>query len=195
MLNPQGGVIDDLIIYFMSEDWFRLVVNAATRDKDLAWISEQAQAFAVEVKERPEFGMVAVQGPQARDKVVGLLREQDRVPVSKLLRFQRAATDEVSAFIEYDGPGQRGLERRHAVVHVLTVQIHAGLQAQGVARAQAAGTHAGGDERVPHRFGAAGRDGDLEPVLAGVTGARDQQVAHARAHERSRHAVGGGEFG
>ena len=87
MLNPQGGVIDDLIIYFMDESWFRLVVNAATRDKDLAWISEQAQAFAVEVKERPEFGMVAVQGPQARDKVVGLLREQDRVPVSKLLRF------------------------------------------------------------------------------------------------------------
>ena len=71
----------------MSEDWFRLVVNAATREKDVAWIGEQAQAFEVDVRERPEFGMVAVQVPQARDKVVGLLREQDRVPVSKLLRF------------------------------------------------------------------------------------------------------------
>ena len=52
MLNPQGGVIDDLIIYFMSEDWFRLVVNASTRDKDLAWIGEQAKAFDVAVRER-----------------------------------------------------------------------------------------------------------------------------------------------
>ena len=87
MLNAQGGVIDDLIVYFMSEDWFRLVVNAATRDKDLAWISAQAQAFDVAVRERPEFGMVAVQGPNAREKVIGLLREEDRAPVSKLVRF------------------------------------------------------------------------------------------------------------
>ena len=38
MLNEDGGVIDDLIIYFMNETWFRLIVNAATREKDLAWI-------------------------------------------------------------------------------------------------------------------------------------------------------------
>ena len=38
MLNEHGGVIDDLIVYFMDDDWFRLVVNASTRDKDLAWI-------------------------------------------------------------------------------------------------------------------------------------------------------------
>ena len=39
MLDASGGVIDDLIIYFFTEDYFRLVVNSATRDKDLAWIS------------------------------------------------------------------------------------------------------------------------------------------------------------
>jgi aminomethyltransferase len=44
MLNPQGGVIDDLIVYFRTEDFFRVVVNAATREKDLAWITE-GQAF------------------------------------------------------------------------------------------------------------------------------------------------------
>ncbi len=43
MLNEQGGVIDDLIVYFLAEDFFRVVVNAATRDKDLAWIEKQAQ--------------------------------------------------------------------------------------------------------------------------------------------------------
>src|SRR5690606_18226154 len=67
MLNPQGGVIDDLIIYFMAEDFFRLVVNASTREKDVAWITAQAQPFDVAVSERPELSMVAVQGPNARE--------------------------------------------------------------------------------------------------------------------------------
>ncbi len=39
MLNECGGVIDDLIVYYLTEDFFRVVVNAATRDKDLAWIT------------------------------------------------------------------------------------------------------------------------------------------------------------
>jgi len=72
MLNEQGGVIDDLIVYFMREDWFRMVVNAATRDKDLAWIEKQAGAFEVSVKERPELAMIAVQGPQARELACGV---------------------------------------------------------------------------------------------------------------------------
>ncbi len=91
MLNEQGGVIDDLIVYFLGEEFFRLVVNAATRDKDLAWIEQQARAFGVEVKERPEFAMVAVQGPNARSKVIGLLAEVDRERIGKLGRFAAAA--------------------------------------------------------------------------------------------------------
>ena len=66
MLNESAGVIDDLIVYFMDESWFRLVVNAATREKDLAWILKQAEAFGVAVSERAELAMLAVQGPQAR---------------------------------------------------------------------------------------------------------------------------------
>jgi aminomethyltransferase len=73
MLNDSGGVIDDLIIYYLGEQWFRLVVNAGTRDKDLAWIREQAQAFGVDVNERTDLAMVAVQGPEARAKVAKLL--------------------------------------------------------------------------------------------------------------------------
>jgi glycine cleavage system T protein (aminomethyltransferase) len=69
MLNEQGGVIDDLIIYFRGEREFRLVVNAATRDKDLAWIRRHASPFAVTVQERRDLAMIAVQGPHARDKV------------------------------------------------------------------------------------------------------------------------------
>lgn len=91
MLNEQGGVIDDLIVYFFDEAHFRLVVNAATRAKDLAWIEQQAKAFGVEVKERPDFAMIAVQGPNARAKVIGLLHEVDRPRIEKLGRFAAAA--------------------------------------------------------------------------------------------------------
>ncbi|MDH5436097.1 MAG: glycine cleavage system aminomethyltransferase GcvT [Gammaproteobacteria bacterium] len=69
MLNENGGVIDDLIVYYMDDNWFRMVVNAATHDKDVAWITKQAQAFAVEVDEPAGLAMIAVQGPEARDKV------------------------------------------------------------------------------------------------------------------------------
>jgi aminomethyltransferase len=67
MLNADGGVIDDLIIYYLSDTNYRLVVNAATRVKDLAWIREQAGAFDIAVNERAELAMVAVQGPNARE--------------------------------------------------------------------------------------------------------------------------------
>ena len=67
MLNGQGGVIDDLIVYFIADAHYRLVVNAATREKDLAWIRKQAEAFDVKVSERAELAMLAVQGPRARE--------------------------------------------------------------------------------------------------------------------------------
>ena len=73
MLNERGGVIDDLIVYFMTESWFRMVVNAGTRDKDIAWIKQQALSFGVEVKVRDDLAMIAVQGPNARDKAIKVL--------------------------------------------------------------------------------------------------------------------------
>jgi aminomethyltransferase len=91
MLDERGGVIDDLIVYYLGDEFYRLVVNAGTRAKDLAWIELQAQAFEVQVKERPEFAMIAVQGPAARAKVLGLLHEVDRARIEKLGKFAAAA--------------------------------------------------------------------------------------------------------
>jgi aminomethyltransferase len=73
MLNEAGNVIDDLIVYFLDESYFRTVVNAGTRDKDLAWMREVAKPFGVELTERTDLAMVAVQGPNARVKVAELL--------------------------------------------------------------------------------------------------------------------------
>jgi aminomethyltransferase len=73
LLKEDGGILDDLIVYYLREDWFRVVVNAGTRDKDLAWIRRQAQPFGVEVRERADLAMLAVQGPEARAKAAQLL--------------------------------------------------------------------------------------------------------------------------
>ena len=70
MLTEEGGVIDDLIVYFFREDWFRLVVNAGTADKDLAWI-ERLRARAnsnVVVTARRDLAIIAIQGPRARER-------------------------------------------------------------------------------------------------------------------------------
>ncbi|MGE4368827.1 MAG: glycine cleavage system aminomethyltransferase GcvT [Burkholderiaceae bacterium] len=71
MLNPEGGVIDDLIVYFFSEGAWRLVVNAGTADTDVAWMRRCAAeaGFDVSLMPRRDLAMVAVQGPDARSKV------------------------------------------------------------------------------------------------------------------------------
>ena len=73
MLNEAGGVVDDLIVYFINENWFRVVVNAGTRDKDTAWLKRHAAAFGVDVRPRTDLAMIAVQGPNARSKAATLI--------------------------------------------------------------------------------------------------------------------------
>ena len=94
MLNPQGGVIDDLIVYFLSEDRFRMVVNAGTTEKDLAWINQQAPAFDVEVSPRRDLAMIAVQGPAARDKAIPLLPAALQERAAQLKPFFAAWDDD-----------------------------------------------------------------------------------------------------
>jgi aminomethyltransferase len=88
MLNEAGGVIDDLIVYFIDESFFRIVVNAGTRDKDLAWMRPVAAPFNVELTERTDLAMLAVQGPNARAKVAELLPSQHRDAALALEVFQ-----------------------------------------------------------------------------------------------------------
>jgi aminomethyltransferase len=71
MLNPHGGVIDDLIIYYLSESHFRMVVNAGTADKDVTWMQAKRDELAprLEITPRRDLAMIAVQGPNARARV------------------------------------------------------------------------------------------------------------------------------
>jgi len=87
MLNEAGGVIDDLIVYFLTESWFRVVVNAGTRDKDLAWMRGIAPQYGVDLTERADLAMLAVQGPNARTKVAELLPAEHRAAALALEAF------------------------------------------------------------------------------------------------------------
>ncbi|GAB1258512.1 glycine cleavage system aminomethyltransferase GcvT [Aurantivibrio plasticivorans] len=107
MLNEEGGVIDDLIVYGMG-GWYRTVVNCATREKDLAWMQKQTANFNVEVVERAELSMVAVQGPHAIDKVAAV-RPDQATAVHELKVFQ--AVEQGEWFYSRTGyTGEDGLE-------------------------------------------------------------------------------------
>jgi aminomethyltransferase len=71
LLNESGGVIDDLIVYYFADDFFRVVVNAGTADKDIAWFNRLnfERSFSLTIEPRSDLAIVAVQGPNARAKV------------------------------------------------------------------------------------------------------------------------------
>lgn len=109
MLNDTGGVLDDLIVYHLDRARFRLVLNAATRDKDLAWIKKQAGGFGVSIRERDDLAMIAVQGPAAREKAASVMNEDHREKALDLPRFQAGEFGEL--FVARTGyTGEDGFE-------------------------------------------------------------------------------------
>jgi aminomethyltransferase len=94
MLNDRGGVIDDLIVYFFREDWFRLVVNAGTAAKDIAWLEtlRERLGIALTITPRPDLAMVAVQGPKAREKL-WTAYPATKAPTEALKPFNAAIVD------------------------------------------------------------------------------------------------------
>lgn len=109
MLKQDGGVIDDLIVYFVKPGFYRMVVNASTREKDLAWIEQQAGEFGITIRERDDLAMIAVQGPDARaivHKVIG----DKQAKVSELGQFFMAMFDDDWAIARTGYTGEDGYE-------------------------------------------------------------------------------------
>jgi aminomethyltransferase len=110
MLNEQGGVIDDLITYYLRDNFYRVVINSATREKDLAWLELQAQSYSdLKIKFRDDVAMLAVQGPNARDRATQLFAEYQQSPLEQLSRFQGVEFDD--CFVARTGyTGEDGFE-------------------------------------------------------------------------------------
>src|SRR5262245_22366479 len=129
MLRADGGVIDDLIACFLDDKWFRLVVNAGTADKDIAWIREHAKPMGVMVVPRRDLAMIAVQGPNARARVTALLPDAARAAAGKLGVFFGAAFDDW--FVSRTGyTGEDGFEV--AMPSESAAEFWAALAAAGV---------------------------------------------------------------
>lgn len=90
MLNEQGGIIDDLIIYKISDDFFRLVVNSGTHDKDIAWLTKQSQGFDLHFNERTDLAMLAIQGPLVRAKMSAVFSAKETEAMLELKPFHAA---------------------------------------------------------------------------------------------------------
>lgn len=90
LLNDKAGVIDDGIVYRVDETRYRFVINAATRDKDLEWLRRHARDFDVELSERDDLAMIAVQGPNARERVHGMVEASLAERAAQLGRFRFA---------------------------------------------------------------------------------------------------------
>ncbi|NNN23044.1 MULTISPECIES: glycine cleavage system aminomethyltransferase GcvT [Pseudomonas] len=108
MLNERGGVVDDLIVY-LGVYGYRVVVNASTRDKDMAWMQAHTEGFDVTLTERPDLAMLAVQGPNAREKTAELVTPARAALIRELKPFQGKADGDW--FIARTGyTGEDGLE-------------------------------------------------------------------------------------
>lgn len=137
MLNEDGGVIDDLIVYYLNDEHCRLVTNAGTNTKDIAWLNQQAQNFTVTVTERPELALIAVQGPNAISQCCALFDDDLVQTINELKRFQGAflKTDS-SQFVGRTGyTGEDGIELIVTADYALTLWeelISADVQACGL---------------------------------------------------------------
>lgn len=132
MLNDRGGVIDDLIVYRLHEG-YRLVVNCATREKDLRWLETVAEKFDVNIRERAELAMVAVQGPRAREAVHQIVEPGNAVLLGSLQIFAAAALtgDQSGWYVGRTGyTGEDGYEIILPAEHA--VPLWQALAAEGV---------------------------------------------------------------
>ncbi|CAN7149140.1 glycine cleavage system aminomethyltransferase GcvT [Trinickia sp. LjRoot230] len=135
LLNESGGVIDDLIVYYFSDDFFRVVVNAGTAEKDIAWFTRLnvEREFGIVITPRRDFAIVAVQGPNARAKV------WQAVPAvrtaSEALKPFNAARVDATPFgdLTVARTGYTGEDGFEIIVPAINVQaLWQALQQQGV---------------------------------------------------------------
>jgi aminomethyltransferase len=133
MLNDAGGVVDDLIVYFMRDDAFRVVVNASTADKDITWMRQVAatRELKVHITPRHDLAIIAVQGPNARAKF-WQARPASRAVTEKLAAFFAAEVDDL--FVARTGyTGEDGFEVILPAHHAS--QLWSDLKSAGVAEA------------------------------------------------------------
>ncbi|PMB54580.1 glycine cleavage system aminomethyltransferase GcvT [Coxiella endosymbiont of Rhipicephalus microplus] len=119
MLNDNGGVIDDLIVYYLSHSYYRLVMNAVTREKDLNWIKQQSRSYQVNVNEQPKICIIAIQGPAVFSVAQKIFDKAIYLKLTQLKPFQFILLDNLLIIARTGYTGENGLE-----IMVPDVQAH-----------------------------------------------------------------------
>lgn len=134
MLNENSGVIDDLIVYYLNDNHCRLVTNASTNEKDIAWINKQAHSFDITFTEQPQLALIAIQGPNALNVCDTVLEPGFAQTIKSLKRFQGAFYNDAFA-------GRTGYTGEDGIEFIVTAElantlwecfIDAGVQACGL---------------------------------------------------------------
>jgi aminomethyltransferase len=135
MCNERGGIIDDLIVYQRTPDNYRLILNSATREKDLAWLGEKIQGFSSGLQKRQELAMIAVQGPKAIPILLEVLTPAQADAISTLAHFE--CVDVAEWFFARTGyTGEEGMEivlPQEEVVAFWQTLVVAGINPCGLA--------------------------------------------------------------
>lgn len=109
MLRDTGGIIDDLMVYALAENTYRLILNAATRNKDLSWLQEHASNQKVQIQERNDLGLLAIQGPEAISLTTQVLLASQANQITQIAPFYGTTLD--NWFVARTGyTGEDGLE-------------------------------------------------------------------------------------
>jgi len=113
MLNDRGCVVDDLIAYALPRG-FRLVLNCATGEKDLAWMNEHSRSFQVSLQQRDDLAIIAVQGPQAIARVKVVVGQaigdkiQGLIPFTSIFAASASSSSSVASDWQYARTGYTG---------------------------------------------------------------------------------------
>lgn len=134
MLNEHGGVVDDLIVYFLDVHFYRLVLNAATHDKVIAWLNKHNNGFSVGIQQRQDLSIIAVQGPQAIEKTLPTFPPALMDTASTLQNFECVEHD--NYLIARTGyTGEEGFEIILPAAHAVKLWdklLHAGVHPCGL---------------------------------------------------------------
>ena len=169
MCYPNGGVVDDLLVYMRGADDYFLCINAGNIDKDLAWIREQAATFDVTIADRSsDYALLAVQGPRAAAIVQSLTGA--KLGLVKYYHFLEATVAGVHCLVSRTGyTGEDGFELYHAASDAVTL-ANAVLEAGKSHGLELAGLGARDSLRLEAGYPLYGHEitADISPLTAGL---------------------------
>lgn len=135
MCNEHGGIVDDLIVYLRAPDNYRLVLNSATKERDLKWLHKNIQGFKAGIQERNDLAILAIQGPKAFETVLSLLKPHEADNVSTIRAFECVEFDDWF-FARTGYTGEDGLEislPQEKITDFFNLLITNGIQPCGLA--------------------------------------------------------------